>query len=66
MLEKLGWKAEQSEGGGGAKAPVISRVLLRPQSAEQLMAANDDRIEDKELVADTSGNKRILKVLAAL
>lgn len=57
-------RAEQER---DAEAPVISLVLLRPQTAGQLMAANDDRIEDKELlVADTSGNKRILKVLAGL
>lgn len=61
----MGGRAEQE---GDAEAPVISLVLLRPQTAEQLMAANDDRTEGQKelLVADTSGKKRILKALAAL
>lgn len=56
-------RAEQER---DAEAPVISLVLLRPQTAEQLTAANDDRIGDEELlVADTGGKERILDALAA-
>lgn len=56
-------RAEQER---DAEAPVISLVLLRPQTAEQLTAANDDPIGDEELlVADTGGKERILEVLAA-